>query len=158
MIVADASPLIALSRIGQLTLCRQLFEVVAIPRAVESEILAHPHAFGAARPAWIVTHEVPVTPRLTGLLARLDSGEAEAICLADELEAPLLIDELEGRRVAQTAGVSLTGTLGVLLAAKRAGHIRRVEQLLWRLQSEHFHMSTRLMSEVLRAAGEEPTT
>ena len=82
----------------------------------------------------------------------LDPGEAEAIALAIE-RAPslLLIDEREGRQVARTLGVPLTGTLGILLRAKGLGHTPAIKPLLTELiEQHHFRLHPSL---VLSAAG-----
>jgi uncharacterized protein len=58
------------------------------------------------------------------LQLRLHAGEAEAIALAADLNADMvLIDEQEGRELALEAGLSITGVLGILLKAKRSGHL-----------------------------------
>lgn len=95
---------------------------------------------------------------MTQLEATLDPGEAEAIALAAE-RAPslLLIDESDGRRVARTIGVSLTGTLGVLLRAKAHGHVAALKPLLNELiERQHFRLHRDLYRQILSEAGEKP--
>jgi hypothetical protein len=155
LIVSDASPLIALARIGQLDLCKLFFDVVVIPVAVHDEIDASPRGFEGARPDWIQVQSVRDAAAAGDLLRDLDRGEAEAIVLAEELQAFLLIDESGGRRFALARGLQITGTLGVLLAAKLAGHIESLTAMLELLEDEGFHMSARLVADVRAAAGEE---
>jgi predicted nucleic acid-binding protein len=68
---------------------------------------------------------------------------------------PVLIYEQAGRRAARSRGLAVTGTLGVLLAAKQAGLIERLDVVLGRLQAEGFHMGADLMADLLRAAEEK---
>jgi len=66
-----------------------------------------------------------------GLLSYLDKGEATAISLAAEHKHSLLIiDEIKGRNVAKEMGISVIGSLGVLIAAKNKGHIQSVKHLI----------------------------
>ena len=52
----------------------------------------------------------------------LHKGEAEAICLGLEKKAKLcLIDDKDGRIIAQSNNLPITGTLGILLKAKKTG-------------------------------------
>ena len=52
--------------------------------------------------------------KLTGL----DTGESEAIVLADEKQPHvLLMDEHKGRQAAKTWGIAITGTIGILAHA-----------------------------------------
>ncbi len=91
------------------------------------------------------------------LLQQLHRGEAEAIALAIDLHADIiLIDELEGRALAGQAGLSVSGTLGVLLRAKFSGKIAAVKPEIDLLRSKaHFFLSTALETKVLIAAGEK---
>jgi len=71
------------------------------------------------------------TSRLAQLRAQLDPGEVEAIALALERRADLiLVDERLGRQVAMALGLRVTGLLGVLAEAKRAALIERVKPII----------------------------
>ena len=147
LVVTDATCLIALERLGSLDILPALF-VVHAPPAVVAE-------FGR-RPAWLDVRMPPDPRRVTELLLSLDKGEAEAIALAESYEdARLLLDERKGRRVAEALGLRVTGTAGVLLAAKAVGLIPAVRPLLDALIRDHeFRLSERLYDAVLASAGE----
>jgi len=97
------------------------------------------------------------SPLLRILLLQLHSGEAEAIALATDLKADIvLIDEQEGRQLASKAGLAVTGVLGVLLRAKRKGDIAAVKPEIDLLRSKaRFFVSPLLEAKVLVAAGEQ---
>ena len=90
------------------------------------------------------------------LLLQLHSGEAEAIALATDLKADIvLIDEQEGRQLASKAGLAVTGVLGVLLRARRKGDIAAIKAEIDLLRSKaRFFVSPLLEAKVLVAAGE----
>ncbi len=68
----------------------------------------------------------------------------------------MLIDEVEGRKMGRRHGLRMTGTLGVLLEAKRRGHLREVRSWVEALDRQGFHISAALKQRVLEAAGEAP--
>ncbi len=90
------------------------------------------------------------------LRSSLDVGEAEAIALAEEVEADIvLIDEMAGRETACIRGFTVLGTLGLLVRAKQSGLHPSVAPLLDRLRSElNFFISDELRRTILRQAGE----
>jgi hypothetical protein len=90
------------------------------------------------------------------LAAVLDPGEAEAIALALELSADLiLLDERDGRSAAERAGLRVTGVLGVLLRAKTDGQIPLIKPDIEALRTQaRFFLSARLQEKVLAIAGE----
>jgi predicted nucleic acid-binding protein len=113
-VVSNASPLIALIRIGQLDLLRQLYGTIALPEAVWHEVVVEgadqPGVEAVRSASWIVRRTVTNRPLVHGLQQELDAGEAEAIALAVEIDdAWLLMDE----RLDETPhGISAYATLG----------------------------------------------
>jgi len=158
LVVVNTTPIIALSILRQLKLLRDLYQEVAIPPAVEAEILVG-GATGvgirelAAAP-WV--HTVPLRdPTRADLLVDLDRGEAEVIALAQERSAGLVIlDERLARRHAARLGLKLTGTVGVLLRAKRKGLIEQIRPLIEEIQRSGIRLSPTLIAEALTLAGE----
>jgi predicted nucleic acid-binding protein len=80
-------------------------------------------------------------------LAGLDRGEWEAIELAREIHANLLlIDGRTGVRIAREQGFTVTGTLGVLVEAARSDLIS-IEEVLGRLAKTSFRRSPTLFAQ-----------
>jgi len=126
IVVADTTPLNYLIRLGYPEVLRELYGRVLVPPAVLTE-MQHPEAppevsaWAGAPPAWL--EKMPVTRLDTTLPEELGMGERQAISLALELHADvLLIDESAGRRQAEDRQLLVTGTLTVLLQASLRGH------------------------------------
>ena len=152
IVVSDTSSVSALLRVGQGELLERLYGEVLIPSAVRDELLLFfPHL-----PEFLHSRVVANVGLVGRLRIELDLGEAEAIVLAQETHADiLLIDELKGRRVAEREGVPIIGLMGVLLQAKREGIITAVRPLIDRLQTEaDFHLSAGFKDSTLKRAGE----
>ncbi|MGA3070656.1 MAG: hypothetical protein ABSD43_10615 [Terracidiphilus sp.] len=127
IVVADTSPLNYLIRSGYAWILPELFGKVLVPKAVLTEML-HPQAPGEVRafasspPPWLEC--VEVSRIAFGLDPFLGEGEREAISLALETHADaLLIDDLAGRREAQSRHIAARGTLAVLLQASLRGYL-----------------------------------
>ena len=105
--------------------------------------------------AWITVQLAQDTPAAQLLREELDAGKSAAIILATELRAYLvLVDERAATRKARALGLSVIGTLGVLLLGKRAAHLSAIKPLLNVLRENDFRMSNSLYDQVLRDAGE----
>jgi len=152
IVVADASPLIALAGIGRLEILREVYAEVVVPPAVHQEAFARR---GRPVPTWIQVR-VPAGPVLAAVASPgLGVGEREAIALAVELHADLLLmDDRDARRAALAAGLRIAGTMAVLLRAKRAGHLQAVRPVLEALVANGFYVAKALQATVLRDAGE----
>jgi predicted nucleic acid-binding protein len=84
-------------------------------------------------------------------------GETQVLMLAlESRDAIVVLDDALARQTAENLGIRLTGTLGLLLDAKRAGIIAVVAPLLDRLQSLRFRLAPHTRAAVLKLAGEEP--
>jgi len=152
IVVSDTSAITALLQVDRAALLQQLYGEVLIPEAVRDE-LQRTHA---ALPPFVRCQHVLDAAHVQRLLGELDIGEAEAIVLAKESRADvLLIDDLEGRRVARREGVPFIGLLGVLVQAKQMGHIPSVRQLTAELERlAGFHLSAEVKEVAFRKAGE----
>lgn len=140
--VSDTSCLILFHKIGELDLLKKLFGKIHITNSVFNE-------FNQKIPEWIEVMEL-TTDVQKGLSSYLDKGEATAISLAAEHEnSILIIDEIKGRKVAKEMGISVTGSLGVLVAAKNNGHIQTVKPLIEKIQRTNFRISKELIDQVL---------
>lgn len=148
--VCDSSPLIGLHQIGRMDLLRGLFVRLTVPPAVVKEVAPE-----VSLPDWICLEPLrqPAGSRL--LSASLGPGESEAIALAMEISADLIIlDDRPARRLAQSLGLSVVGTVGILLAAKRRGMIPLVRPELDALLSHDFRISSELYEFAVSDAGE----
>jgi predicted nucleic acid-binding protein len=88
-------------------------------------------------------------------MREVSKGEAEAIALAIELKADLLLlDERRGRRVAARYRLRITSLGGILIEAKQQGLLTTVRPTLDALQAVGYRISQRLYEDILRAAGE----
>lgn len=160
VVITNTSPLLNLAAIGEERLLPNLFGKVSAPIMVGEEIdslrLRDPRfRFAKATDAAYFV-AVRDSTRVTILSLLLDPGEAEAIALALELRADLiLLDERKASRIARQLGLKTLGLLGVLLLAKRRNLIHQVTPLLDRLESEAgFWLSRELRKQVLLAAKE----
>lgn len=152
IVVSNSSPLISLGAIGRLDLLHDLFDKISIPPAVLQEV----RSVDISPETWIVPREVDSPPLSQALESELDRGEAEAIALAIELRADLLLmDERRGRRLASRLGLKVLGVLGILVDAKRIGLIEKIEPVLVELRDKAgFRISTALYERALQEAGE----
>ena len=160
IVVSDTSPILNLARIGRLELLPQLYRQVLIPSAVFAELNVSerdptPVIDPVSRP-WLIVAIAEDRNRVQELRKNLDAGEAEAIVLAIERRADLLlVDERRGRSTARAAGIAVTGLLGVVAKAKQAGLIDLAKPVLDDLiQTARFWIGPGLYKEVLEQLGE----
>jgi len=158
MIVSDAGPIVVFARIGRLSLLHDVTGTLLIPDAVHSEIFfkkgAMPGASEVARATWIQRVSVADRSIVDRLPNVLHEGEREAIALAKERGAQLLIDEIRARRIARDQGIEVIGTLRILDEAKRSGHIGLARPVIAQMQSQGYRFDRTLILRFLEIVGE----
>jgi len=164
LIISDSSTLIHLAGIGRLALLREFYREITIPLAVWREVVVEGRGRAgvikvseAYQTGWIEKATVSDMPLLRLLKRDLDDGEAEVIALAIERQADLvLLDESDGRRIADLYQLRKTGIVGLLMRAKREGRVQSLRLELQRLRHEgRFWIEEKLLQQALRAVGEE---
>jgi predicted nucleic acid-binding protein len=157
-IICNTSPLQYLYQLGAIELLHTLAGRITVPSAVVDE-LETGRNLGINLPdvsafEWVTIRHPAGTPALP-LVSELGSGETEVLMLALELTgAVVILDDGLARYVAETIGIKLTGTLGILRDAKRAGLIPEVGPLLDRLEELGFRLAPQTKIAILRQAGE----
>lgn len=156
--VINASPLIFLSRAGQLELLQVLSGSLVVPKPVTEEIARRgpqdPTARQLAETSWL--HQVDSPPIPPNLLAwNLGLGESAVLAYAlKHRGATAILDDLAARRCAETLQIPKRGTLGIVLLAKQRGHIPQARPLLESLRRSGMYLSNRVLNEVLALVGE----
>jgi predicted nucleic acid-binding protein len=159
VVVSDTSPIRGLNSLGLLDLLERLYGTVLIPRAVAHELIKPGDGstpVDLARISSLRIEAVVGSKLLDSLAAQLDPGEAEAIALAVERNASLLlIDERRGLARAAALGLRTTGLVGVLIDAKQQGHLPAIAPLLARLRDQFdFFLSDRVVMHARSIVGE----
>ena len=149
IVVADTSPLHVLVRIEQVELLPVLFGEVWVPSRVAQELSTARSRlvrdFIAQPPAWLKVHD----PQVIETIPSIDAGEEAAISWARELNSDLLlIDDLAGRRAAQSRGILIIGTLGVLERAAYRGVVN-LRQTFDKVRHTDFYASEELLQMIL---------
>lgn len=148
VVVSNTSPLIVLSNTGELDLLRFLFGRIAIPRGVAEE-------FGEQLPEWIEVKDVQNQVVVSLLREKLHKGESEAIALAVELNAELvIIDDKTARNTASYLGLNVIGTAGLILLGKKKGYYKEIKPVVDNLTKKGFRLSNDVMEQILKEAGE----
>lgn len=155
-IVSNAGPLIHLSWIGRLHLLQQLFDELIVPNRVKEEVLqADDDVPGVSEllatfaSGWIHVHLVESREDVEVLERILDAGESEAIVLANEIQADLLLlDDRRARREAERQGVPISGTVGVLRRGRDQQLIPAVLPVLNELRKLGFRASEALLQRI----------
>jgi predicted nucleic acid-binding protein len=150
--VVNASPLIFLAHIDALPLLKRLTDEVVVPFSVHQEVLA-----GAGQgsgmtafelPDWLILREdLPLLPEIAGW--DLGAGESQVLAHTVFSSREAVMDDLQGRHCARALGVPTTGTLGVILRAKKAGLVPAARPLVEELLKKGLYLSRNLWSRPL---------
>lgn len=146
-IVSNSACLIALERIEQLYLLPLVYPTIWIPQAVKREI--------GFTTNWLQVQTVKNQALVSTLRTQVGAGESEAIALALEIQTvPVLLDDKKARRIAEQLDLQVTGTVGLLLKAKKQGVLPAIRPVLDDLERVDFRISSRLRNRALELAEE----
>jgi predicted nucleic acid-binding protein len=148
VVITDASCLIILDKLFLLEVLPQLFTTILTTPEIAEE-------YGKTLPYWLNVTPVTDQKSKNHFAEMVDSGEASAIALAIELNnAALITDDLQARKLSIKLGLSVIGSLGILLKAKNAGYITLLKPYLEQMKLTNFRVSDDLYQAVLKKAGE----
>lgn len=152
IVVSDTTAVTTLLKSGRADLLHKLFGNVMVPQAVWDEL----RAFHSQLPDFVLLRPTAATAKKLPEIQSLGRGEAEAIQLALEIKADLLLsDDLKARAVATGLKIKCAGLLGVMVRAKQAGHIASVREAIEALQAQGgLYLSDAVKTEALKLAGE----
>jgi len=147
-IISDTSCFIILSKIGELDLLQKVYGQIATTTEIANE-------FGETLPDWVLILSPKDKIRQQLLELQIDKGESSAIALALEIsESTLILDDFKARKIAEQLGLTFTGTLGVIIKAKKLGKINSIKPLLKKMKLTNFRISEELEIQALIQAEE----
>jgi predicted nucleic acid-binding protein len=147
-IISDTSCFIILTNIGELALLYKVYGQILTTPEIAAE-------FGESLPAWVEIVEVKDKYKQTILELQIDRGESSAIALALETpDSTVILDDYKARKIAERLGITLTGTIGVIIKAKLNGTIPSVKPLLEKIKQTDFRLSPEIEAQALKEANE----
>lgn len=162
LIIADTTPIISLIKIDELELLSDMYGEIILPEAVYNELVNNPLMSNEAeiikKSSFLKVTKVEneFAVKLLQKQLNLGAGESEAIVLADTLKADILvIDERKARGIAKSMGINITGTLGILVDARKQNRIEKLKPLLDKLINNNIRISEKLYSDVLELVNEK---
>jgi predicted nucleic acid-binding protein len=169
-VVSNAGPLIALGKLGQLSLLLTLYGEILIPHEVYHKVVMNGLRFGAddapavdflVQQGHIRVVEVVLPTTLLTWAQSLDSGEIEVIVLGQQQAADwVLVDNAHAGNAARQVELPLKGTVGLLLEAWRQGHfsLQAFELLIQEVKTRpDLWISAQLCDRALEQARQEAT-
>lgn len=157
LIVCDTGPILHLQEAMLLELLQKAGKVYT-PKIVDAEINEIYPKWGKDKPGWISVE--PLLPDETKeaeslfLSGLLGLGEAEAIILAKRLKSDwLLTDDIEARIFANSLGMEVHGSLGIVLWSAAVGHLNYAEskEALERLSKTSLWISKGILLQAQKA-------
>ena len=158
-VVCNSSPLIHLSKAGRLSLLRDFFQEILVPKKVLMESVENSGGAEDAKEIenadWIHPMTIEDLDLKKALKLTIDEGEAAAIVLALEQKADLvLMDDYDGRAMAKEYNLKVVGTIGILLKAKLEGKTISLRHDLDVLRKNGFWLSEELYLKLIAEANE----
>lgn len=154
IVVSDTTALTTLLKADEAQFLQTLFGKITVPRAVWDELLE----FHSALPDFVSLRPVGGSAPRIPEIQSLGRGEAEAIQLAQELKADLLlVDDRKAARAAVSLGIRCAGLLALVVRARQAGQIHSAQAFIEKLETRGgLFLSDTVKAEALRLAGEGP--
>ena len=157
-VIVNSTPLIALCKINQLDILKELYGEIYIPKAVFAEVSCKNDAVKSTVLScdWVHIDIVTATNDYSMYKAKLHAGEIEVMLLAQEHPADhlVIIDDNAARKTAEFLGLHLTGTMGVLIKAKQRGIISTVMPIVMDMEQHGIYFSSALKDLVRQIAKE----
>ena len=158
-IIVNSTPLLVLGNIGRLDILRNLYEQIEIPAAVYREVTEKNDAASKdllAASDWIKVRTVDNIADYAMYQAKLHAGEVETMIIAQKpVKADLVIlDDMAARKTAKYLGLTVTGTMGVLVKAKQKQIIPAVKPILDEIMRNGFYISEKVVKMVLKTVDE----
>ncbi|MBI4686416.1 MAG: DUF3368 domain-containing protein [Nitrospirae bacterium] len=140
--IADTSALIALEKINLIDVLCKIYSEIILPEAVISE-------FGTPSINCYAIKQVEgslIKLLMTDL--NLGKGESEVIALSKDTGVRIIIDDLKARKIAETLGLNITGTIGILLKAEQLGLIENAYAKAGELKDKGFYVSDEILEDI----------
>lgn len=158
-VIVNSTPLIVLCNVGKLDILRQLYTEISIPEAVFRAVTEKEDSacqLVKASLDWIHVEKIEDYAEKKMYRAKLHDGEVEVMILAQEKRNAdlVIIDDNAAKKTAKYLGLSVTGTLGVLLKAKKKGIITEICPALDEMKRNGFYISESLEKLILEQAEE----
>lgn len=159
-VIVNTTPLIALCHVGQLDILKKIYGEISIPQAVYRELSEKKDSVCKKQVDdslnWIHVENIKNQMAKSMFKTQLHDGEVEVMILAKEKNADLvIIDDSNAKKHAKYLKLSVTGTLGVLIRAKRQGYISELKPIIQDMVEKNIFISEKLMKLCLEQVGEE---
>lgn len=157
-VIVNSTPMIILSKIGMLEVLHKMYGNVIIPQAVFDEVTVKDDSACQSIKAmdWINVRRIASADDRKMYKAKLHSGEVEVMILAQEIGDDVLtvIDDNAARKTARYLGIKVTGTVGVLMKARKLGYIDSVKKCITMMRRAGFYVGSELENMALDIVGE----
>lgn len=158
-VVVNSTPIIVLSNLGLLELLHKLYKKIYIPQAVFNEVTSKDDSASydiKNKPDWIHVCKIEDESDKKMYQAKLHAGEVEVMILAQKepLADLVIIDDNSAKKTAKYLGLKVTGTLGVILKAKKLKYIDNVSDIMEQMVNSGFYISQEVKNIVKKEAGE----
>lgn len=158
-VIVNSTPLIALCNSDLLFVLKELYGEIVIPNAVFEEVTAKPDSACQQirqNTDWIKIEKADTSVDRTMYKAKLHAGEVEVMILAQQKpQADLVvIDDYAAKKAAKYLGLTVTGTLSILLKAKKEKIIESVTDAVDKIEDNGFYISDKIRQQIIELADE----